>query len=242
MTLIAILLTFCSGATDVASFTRLGDVFASVMTGNIVLLGLAVARGSVSLAAHTTVSIAGYVAGVTAGTRAAWLHASVTGAPRPQSRPTGSKDAPWPPHITTAILMEFLLFAGVAAGWEITGSRPGGAPQYLMLAGTACAIGIQASAVLDMDLPEVSTTYLTGTLTNLISTLASPGRRPGLRRPLVLLGLASGAALSGVLVAYAPAAVPALPLAALATVIVLGSSLVEDRRSLVPTPRRPSNS
>jgi|SRR5208282_2799934 len=67
-TLIAIALTFASGAMDVTSFTRLGNVFASVMTGNIVLLGLAVARGSLTLASHTAVSIGGYVAGVAAGT------------------------------------------------------------------------------------------------------------------------------------------------------------------------------
>ena len=68
LTLIAIALTFASGAADVASFTRLGNVFASVMTGNIVLWGLAVARGSATLASHTTVSIAGYIAGVAGGT------------------------------------------------------------------------------------------------------------------------------------------------------------------------------
>ena len=44
LTPIAIALTFCSGAMDVASFTRLGGVFTSVMTGNIVLCGLSIAR------------------------------------------------------------------------------------------------------------------------------------------------------------------------------------------------------
>ena len=68
LTLIAIALTFGSGANDVASFTRLGGVFTSVMTGNIVLWGLAVARGSLSLASHTAVSIAGYIIGVATGT------------------------------------------------------------------------------------------------------------------------------------------------------------------------------
>ena len=68
LTPIAIALTFASGAMDVASFTRLGGVFTSVMTGNIVLGGLAVAQRSVELASHTAVSIAGYVAGVAGGT------------------------------------------------------------------------------------------------------------------------------------------------------------------------------
>ena len=40
MTVIAVLLTFASGASDVTSFTRLGNVFTSVMTGNITVFGL----------------------------------------------------------------------------------------------------------------------------------------------------------------------------------------------------------
>ena len=71
MTVVAVVLTFASGASDVASFTRLGNVFSSVMTGNITLFGLSVARGSGSLAAHTTVAFAGYVVGVVVGDRAA---------------------------------------------------------------------------------------------------------------------------------------------------------------------------
>jgi len=216
MTVIAVLLTFSSGATDVASFTRLGDVFASVMTGNMVLLGLSLARGSVSLASHTTVAIAGYVLGVAAGTRVAWFHST-----RTNSDPDAN--SPWPPHITLTFLLQFLLLAGVAAGWEITGSRPGGATQFVMLAATSCAMGIQSSAVNDMGLKEVSTTYLTGTLTGLVGALAHPARRAGFRRGGVLLGLACGALLAGIFVAYVPDLVPAPPLGALVAVIILGS-------------------
>lgn len=220
MTVIAVLLTFASGATDVASFTRLGDVFASVMTGNMVLFGLSLARGSVSLASHTVVAIAGYVTGVAAGTRVAWFHATRNG-----SSGSSAEDSPWPPHITMVLLLEFLLIACVAAGWEITGSRPGGGPQFVMLAAISCAMGIQSSAVNDMGLKEVSTTYLTGTLTGLVGAIASPGRRAGFRRGGVLAGLACGALLAGVLVAYVPDLVPALPLAAIILVILLGSGV-----------------
>lgn len=219
MTVIAVLLTFGSGATDVASFTRLGSVFASVMTGNMVLFGLSLARGSVSLASHTAVAIAGYVAGVATGARVAWFHASRNG----PSSAGSSEDSPWPPHISTVFFLEFLLIACVAAGWEITGGKPGGAPQFVMLAAIACAMGIQSSAVNDMGLKEISTTYLTGTLTGFVSAIASPGRRPGARRGGVLAGLACGALLAGLLVAYAPDLVPALPLAAIVSVILLGT-------------------
>ena len=82
-------------------------------------------------------------------------------------------------------------------------------------------MGMQSSAVNNMGLTEVSTTYLTGTLTGLVSSLASPGQDTphGLRRFGVLIGLVAGASLCGLLVATAAAGVPALPLAALITTI-----------------------
>jgi uncharacterized membrane protein YoaK (UPF0700 family) len=237
MTVIAVLLTFGSGATDVASFTRFGSVFASVMTGNIVVFGLSLARGSVSLAAHTVAAIAGYIIGVAVGTRVEWFHA--------RRLQASELDSPWPPHVTMAFLLEFLLLAGVAVGWEVTGSKPAGVTQFVLLVLAASAMGIQSAAVNDMGLKEVSTTFLTGTLTALIASLAAPGGpKLGLRRPGVLLGLASGAILAGVFVAYVPYLVPALPLASLLTVIVLGSrstdaSPGQQPSARIPIPRRP---
>jgi uncharacterized membrane protein YoaK (UPF0700 family) len=85
-------------------------------------------------------------------------------------------------------------------------------------------MGVQASAVNEMGLTHVSTTFLTGTLTGLVSSLARPGQDTphGRRRFGVLIGLAAGAGLSGLLMATAADVVPALPLAALITTLVLG--------------------
>jgi hypothetical protein len=76
-----------------------------------------------------------------------------------------------------------------------------------------------------MGLTQVSTTYLTGTLTGLVSSLASPGQDTpqGLRRFGVLIGLVAGASLCGLFVATAADAVPALPLAALVSTLVLAT-------------------
>jgi uncharacterized membrane protein YoaK (UPF0700 family) len=89
-------------------------------------------------------------------------------------------------------------------------------------------MGVQSSAVKDMGLTDVSTTFLTGTLTGLVSSLVSPGQDTphGLRRFGVLIGLAAGAGLCGLLVATAAAGVPALSLAALITTLVLASARV----------------
>jgi uncharacterized membrane protein YoaK (UPF0700 family) len=223
MTAVAVLLTFASGACDVASFTRLGNVFTSVMTGNITVFGLSLARGSVSLGAHTAVAVAGYVAGVVVGTRMGWHLAGKLQEGSPANAPGGH----WPAHMTLTLLVEIVLFGGVIAGWELTGSRPAGAAQITILAVAACAMGIQSAAVNQMGLGNVSTTFLTGTLTGLVSALARPGTRPaGGRRPTVLLGLLAGAVLAGLFLANVPAIVPVLPFTALVCAVTLGSGIV----------------
>jgi uncharacterized membrane protein YoaK (UPF0700 family) len=291
---IAVALTFTSGAMNVASFTRLGSVFTSVMTGNIVLWGLAAARGSLTLASHTAVAIVGYVAGVAAGSRIA-VGSGAAGSRGAEgrdregqdergqdergqdgkgqdgggqgedrkgedrkgedrkgedrkgedrkgedrkgedrkgedrkgedrdTRATQGRGVAWPARVTMALLAELVLLGGFAAGWEVTGARPGGWVQFFLLALAAAGMGVQSSTVKNMGLTEVSTTYLTGTLTGLVSSLASPGSatQDRWRRLGLLLGLVAGASLTGLLVATAPDGVPALPLAALITAVVL---------------------
>jgi uncharacterized membrane protein YoaK (UPF0700 family) len=221
VTLIAIALTFGSGATDVASFTRLGGVFTSVMTGNIVLWGLSAAQRSVTLFAHTAVSLAGYIAGVACGT---WVaHGfKVHGNGKPED---ANRDSVLPAHVSWSLFTELVLLAGLTVGWEVTGGRPAGSVQYVLLAVTAAAMGVQSSSVNEMGLTNVSTTFLTGTLTGLVSSLAKPGQgmKHGARRIGVLIGLAAGALLSGLLVATAPRVVPVLPLAAVITALVLSA-------------------
>jgi uncharacterized membrane protein YoaK (UPF0700 family) len=229
MTVIAVLLTFASGASDVASFTRLGTVFTSVMTGNMVIFGLSLARGSVSLASHSAVAVAGYVTGVAVGTRVMWHHAARNGGS--PGKPTGRE---WPPHVTLALLIEMAASAGVTAGWELTGSRPAGVAQFVILVLAACAMGIQSAAVNNMGLREVSTTYLTGTLTGLVSAIARPDKTPaGRRRPGVLLGLVAGAILAGAFLATVPAVVPLLPLLAIAMAVALGSGRVRSAETIL---------
>jgi uncharacterized membrane protein YoaK (UPF0700 family) len=97
--------------------------------------------------------------------------------------------------------------------------------QFIMLALAAGAMGVQAAAVDQMGLKGVSTTYLTGTLTGLVTSLARPDRKgPGVIRPGVLLGLLTGALLSGLLVLTVPILVPLLPVGAMVVVLVLGTN------------------
>ncbi len=222
MTLIAIALTFGSGAADVAAFTRLGNVFTSVMTGDIVLFGLSLARGSLTLAAHTTVAVGGYIAGVAGAT---WIAHWVKASRARREAEAADEAAVLAAHVNWPLRAELILLAVFTAGWEASGGSPAGWRQFCLLAVLAAAMGMQSSAVRDMGLSDVATTYLTGTLTGLVSSLASPGQDTphGLRRFGVLIGLLAGAMLSGLLLATGADGVPFLPLAAVTVALVLAS-------------------
>jgi len=211
ITVLAAVLTLGTGATDVASFTRLGDVFTSVMTGNLVLLGLAIGQLSGALATHAVIAFAGYMAGVAAGARLV-----------PAGQAPGVS---WHRSLPAALLVELVLLAGFTVGWELTGGTPHGAAQLVLLAVAAAAMGTQSAAARGFG-ARVSTTYLTGTLTSVVAAWVTPGRPVKMewREVLLLVALAVGAAAGGVVIANAPAGLPAIPLTAL--VLVIGAASV----------------
>jgi uncharacterized membrane protein YoaK (UPF0700 family) len=59
-----VLLAVTTGATDATAFERLGHTFASVITGNLVLLGVSAVAGDGRLALSAGVALAGYAIGV----------------------------------------------------------------------------------------------------------------------------------------------------------------------------------
>jgi uncharacterized membrane protein YoaK (UPF0700 family) len=201
-------LTVVTGATDAVAFTRLGNVFTSVMTGNMVLLGVAVGRDELTALEHTGLAVASFIIGTVAG-------AHLAGSPRPG-------DPVWPRPLSRALGAELAIFAAVAVGWWASGSHPAGATQSAELAASALALGIQSSAVLRLGVSGLSTTYLTGTLTTLVQTLTTTRRLKGAGRSLCLLtALITGAAAGALLAVRVPAAAPLVPLAILAAVIAV---------------------
>ena len=122
------------------------------------------------------------------------------------------------------------MLIGFTIGWEVTGTHPSGGSEFLLIALATMAMGLQSAVVVVLDISGVGTTYLTGTLTSLLDSLASPGeergtakrRQANLRRAFALSALVVGALLAGLLISAAPAAVPAIPLVTLATVLTIG--------------------
>jgi uncharacterized membrane protein YoaK (UPF0700 family) len=219
ITVLAVVLTLGTGATDVASFTRLGNVFTSVITGNLVLLGLAIGRVSGALATHAVVAFAGYLVGVAAGARL------VPGDQAPEG--------PWQEAMPAALLVELVLLAGFTVGWELTGAAPHGAAQLVLLALAAAAMGTQSAAARGFG-ARVSTTYLTSTLIGVVVAWVTPGQpaRMEWRQVSLLVALTAGAAVGGLVIANAAAGLPAIPLTAL--VLVIGAARAWDGGSRPP--------
>jgi uncharacterized membrane protein YoaK (UPF0700 family) len=204
--ILVVALTVLTGATDAIAFTKLGGVFTSVMTGNMVLLGVAVGRGVLTLLAHTGVAFAAYIAGSMAGGR-------IAGQRSPQ-------DGLWPFSMTATLTVEFALFLTFGVFWWSSHAAPAAWMTSAMLAICAAALGLQSSAVLRLGIPGLSTTYLTGTLTVVVNALANGRRLSGNgRAALTLLGLIAGAILGGITASRAPDLAPAIPIAILAGTI-----------------------
>jgi uncharacterized membrane protein YoaK (UPF0700 family) len=221
---LVVVLTVVTGATDAIGFTRLGGVFTSVMTGNMVLLGVSVGRSEGSLAMHAGLALGGYVVGT-------WVGARVAG------RPVREQPV-WPRPITSALGVQLAVFAIFGVWWEVTGGHPSPEATYALIAVNAVALGIQSGAVMRFGVPGLSTTYLTGTLTHLVASLNR--RQPPRLSIAVLLALFAGAALGAVVAIQVPRYAPAIPLGVLALVLIAATRFFGTSSSSSEGNERPS--
>lgn len=213
----ALTLAITSGATDAISFLALGGAFTSVMTGNLVLLGVSLGHTDGVLARQIGAAVVGYVAGCAIGAR-------ITGTPV-------DGEPVWPPAVTRGLAVEAGLFVMYAAGWWAVGGRPDGAAEVGLLGLSALALGIQSASVRRFGVTGLSTTYLTGTLTTLVIRLANGERfRNVARNLLLLLALLAGAAVAAALLAlHAVALVPLVQVTPLGLVVVAALATVARR-------------
>ena len=203
-----VLLTLTSGAVNAVSFLALGKVFSSVITGNLVLLGVAATSHSPSEALHAGAATAGYAAGVLIGVPLA-------------ARRSRQADT-WPASVTATLGVELCVLAGFCAGWELTHGSPHDGGQLALLIAAAAAMGMQSAAV--RRLGQMSSTYVTSTLLGVLAGLVGGGRPEGLGRSIgVLAAVVVGALAGGILAKSAHAWLPVAVLLPLA-VVVAGSA------------------
>jgi uncharacterized membrane protein YoaK (UPF0700 family) len=191
----------------------LGKVFTANMTGNTVLLAIAVARGSGADAARSAVALGGFSVGAAAGVMLIASHVD-----------------PWPARASAALLLELVALSALLVLWAALGVP---AVRYLLIALAGSSMGLQSAAVRASDIRGVNTTYMTSTLLNAIARLVervrrTPARQGGPSLPgaaWVTYGL--GALVAAIVVPSWQAGIVAVPLAIVAIVMVAGTRATE---------------
>ena len=151
-----LVLTWAASAIDAISYLGLGHVFTANMTGNAVLLGVAIGQGQGLAALRSMIALAGFVVGVALG--AIVLH-------------KGPQQSDWPVAVTKAVLLEGVILVAFTIAWHL-GVRAG-ATLYVLIILSALAMGLQSAAIRHLKVPGIATTYITGTLTSLVAEFTS---------------------------------------------------------------------
>src|SRR6476660_3467151 len=207
-------LTISSGAVDAVSFLALGKVFTAFMTGNFAFLGMAIASATGSttygVVPPRVISILDALAGFAVGV---FLATKIVrqDAPHDVEQPTG---VVWPARTTAGLGISLLAHLCFVLLWFARGARPGDNIIPVLLAAWALAMGMQSAAVRNLNVGGIFTTAATATFIFLFGAVANGVPLTGDERRRmrgVLVSLAIGATLGGLLLIHAPIYAPVLP-------------------------------
>jgi uncharacterized membrane protein YoaK (UPF0700 family) len=209
-------LTAVTGLVDAVSFLGLGHVFTANMTGNVVLLGFAVAGAPGLSMARSSTSLVAFLVGAALGGR---LGVAMALARRRR----------W---LLTAAWAEALLLVAAASasiGLEI-GSAASPSRLYTVIVMTALAMGLRNATVRRLAVPDLTTTVLTLTLTAVAAdSSVAGGDNPRIgRRVASIFLMFAGAAVGTLLLRWGLA----LPLVVSAMGVLAATVAYAD----VPTP------
>jgi uncharacterized membrane protein YoaK (UPF0700 family) len=154
------------------------------MTGNTVLLGIAVATGTSADALRSVAALGGFVVGGAIGIL--WI---------------SSRQGGWRRATAPVFGLEIASLAALLVIWQAVGVSP---VRYLLIVLSGLAMGAQSAATRASHVPGVNTTYMTSTLLNAVARLVLLDRRararaedshlPGLAWAIYAVGALTGAA------------------------------------------------
>ncbi|MEU6990990.1 YoaK family protein [Streptomyces sp. NPDC046465] len=175
LSLALITLTAVSGLVDAVCYLGLGRVFTANMTGNVVVIGFALAGAPGFSVIGSLVSLAAFLVGAVAAGRLA----------------NAFRDRHRVPWVRTAVWIEAVLL-GAATAVAFTAGRT---PPYPVIALVALAMGLRNGTVGRLAVPSMSTTVLTRTLAALAadSRLAGGADRRAVRRIIAVAAMVAGA-------------------------------------------------
>ncbi len=155
---VTISLSAAAGAIDVVTYFAFNQVFASTMTGNLVLLGLGLGEGDVGQIVDNICAVGGYCGGLVLGTLFCGLL---------------MRRFPWRNAVGATLTFELGLLLVLGGFWYGVDE---GSPlvQWKVIAlvvGAGLAMGVQAAAVRYVGPTGTPTSFMSGTITNWVSSL-----------------------------------------------------------------------
>ncbi len=187
-------LAIASGSSDVIAFLMLGHVFASAMTGNTALLGIAISEGRMLAASQPVTALLGFIAG-----------AAVASTIYNPNDSAGRQSA----ILRNLLLLEIVCLGGFAIVWQLANHPTEGAAHYGLILLCSIGMGIQGIAAKRINAPGVNTIVFTSTLVSIVLSVTeillrrtdSPVVRTATKRQIAIFGAyGAGAVLAGLLV------------------------------------------
>lgn len=197
-------LTFVTGVVDAVGFLGLDRVFVGNMTGNIVILGMAVAGADDLPVVGPAIALGTFTAGAFIGGMVLRRRRKI-----------------WSGGVSVllgsgAAVLGLLGLAYIVPGWSESSAL-----ELVASSATAAAMGVQAAVARSLAVADVTTVVVTSTLTSLASeSLVSGGVRGLWNRRFAAIAIIFAGALVGALLLRFGVAVPLL-VAALLTLVVV---------------------
>lgn len=181
--ILMLVLTFSTGIADAVGYLGLDKVFIGNMTGNVVILGMAIAGAARLPVAGPLIALGAFLCGAVA----------TGGLTR---RGTG-----WSAQVSAVLGCVGALTLGCATAAIIDPSAVTGHNHYLVTGVLAAGMGAQAAAARSIAVSDVTTVVVTSTITSLGADvwLAGPRRQPWIRRSAAVVLIGAGAAVGAVL-------------------------------------------
>ena len=154
---VLVLLSLAAGCVDAVSFLGLGQVLTAAMTGNTVLLGLALGQAELQAALRSVVALLGFFIGVLLG-------ASIV---QPVPGRLGSA------AVAAALAIELALLLVLAVAWQLADGDRWVEIRLALIAMAGLAMGIQSAIAHRIGIAGIATTYVTGTLTTIGTRLVA---------------------------------------------------------------------
>lgn len=197
-------LTFVTGLVDAVGFLGLDRVFVGNMTGNIVILGMAVAGADDLPVLGPAIALATFTIG-------AYIGGMVLRRRRKE----------WSGGVSLLLLTGALVLALLGVAYLLPDWSESDVLELIASSTTAAAMGMQAAVARSLAVADVTTVVVTSTLTSLASeSLVAGGVKGVWNRRFAAIAIIFGGALVGALLLRFGVAVP-LMLAAVLTVAVV---------------------